>query len=207
MQRVESDICPNETKHIGRPFRHSMRLTVLALAAMSACSPTTTRELPPVDSGPTDYVENLPPGFSAQQVKTDLESALVERFGSGALKRALSAEGYVLSRHYQGLPPPMHPGEAHPQPIAAMLVLEKGVWHRVETGGSFRLLTSAQQQQWLAVLADIGPWAEPTFANPTCTDAGATYLIVSLPNRPFLLRAANCATPKSERLGLAAINL
>jgi hypothetical protein len=50
-------------------------------------------------------------------------------------------------------------------------------------------------------------WSEPTFANPTCTDAGATYLIVSLPNRPFLLRTANCATPKSERLGLAAINL
>ena len=82
-----------------------------------------------------------------------------------------------------------------------------GVWYRAETGGSLHPLTSGQQQQWLAVLADTGPWAEPTFANPTCTDAGATYLIVSLPNRPFLLRAANCATPKSERLGLAAINL
>ena len=75
------------------------------------------------------------------------------------------------------------------------------------TGGSFVPLTADQQQQWLDVLADTGPWAEPTYANPTCTDAGATYMIVSLPNRPFLLKAANCATPKSERLGLAAINL
>ena len=184
-----------------------MRLPVLAVAALSACSPTTTPELPPVQSGPTDYVENLPPGFSAQQVKTDLEGAIVERFGSAALKRASSAEAYVLSRHYQGLPPPMRPGEAPPLPLAALLILEQGVWYRAETGGSFHPLTSGQQQQWLAVLADTGPWAEPTFANPTCTDAGATYLIVSLPNRPFLLRAANCATPKSERLGLAAINL
>ena len=184
-----------------------MRLTVLAIAAISACSPTSTRELPPVESGPTDYVENLPAGFSAQQVKADLESVIVQRFGSPALKRALSAEGYVLSRHYQGLPPPMRPGEGHPPPIAALLMIEQRIWYRAETGGSFRPLTTAQQQQWLAVLADTGPWAEPTFAQPTCIDAGATYLIVSLPNRPFLLRAANCATPKSERLGLAAINL
>lgn len=184
-----------------------MRIPVLAIAALFACSPTTVRELPPVQSGPTDHVENLPPGFSAQQVKTDLEAAIVERFGSAAFNRALSAEAYVLSRHYQGLPPPPPPGAAPPPPIAALLLLERGTWYRAETGGSFRPLTSDQQQQWLAVLADTGPWAEPTFAHPTCTDAGATYLIVSLPNRPFLLRAANCATPKSERLGLAAINL
>lgn len=38
-------------------------------------------------------------------------------------------------------------------------------------------------------------------------DPRATYLIVSIPNRPFLLRAARCAMPNSERLGLAAINL
>ena len=184
-----------------------MRIPVLALAALAACSPTTTGELPPVQAGPADYVEPLPPGFSAQQVKTDLEGAIVERFGSAALHRALSAEAYVLSRHYQGLPRPPQPGEAPPPPIAALLILERGVWYRAETGGSFRPLTSAQQQRWLAVLADTGPWAEPTFVPPTCTDAGATYLIVYLPNRPFLLRAANCATPKSERLGLAAINL
>jgi hypothetical protein len=42
---------------------------------------------------------------------------------------------------------------------------------------------------------------------PTCIDVGATYVIASLPNRPYLMHAANCATPKSERLGLAAINL
>jgi hypothetical protein len=184
-----------------------MRHFVLAVAALSACSPTTPRDLPSVPSGPTDYVEDLPPGFSAQEVKTDLEAAIVERFGAAALKRALSAEAYVLSRHYQGLPPPTPPGEPPPLPIAALLFLEQGVWYRAETGGSFRPLHPVEQQQWLAVLADTGPWAEPTFAHPTCTDAGATYLIVSLPNRPFLLRAANCATPKSERLGLAAINL
>ena len=184
-----------------------MRLFILAFAALSACAPAATRELPSVAAGPTDYVENLPAGFSAQKVKADLEAAIVERFGAPALKRALSAEAYVLSRHYQGLPQPPQPGSAPPLPIAALLILERDVWYRAETGGAFRPLTEGQQQQWLAALADTGPWAEPTFANPTCTDAGATYLIVSLPNRPFLLRAANCATPKSERLGLAAINL
>ena len=184
-----------------------MRLPLLALIALSACVPTTTHYPQPVASGPTDYVENLPPGFNAQQVKADLEAAIVERFGAAALKRAQSAEGYVLSRHYQGLPPPLPPGAASPLPIAALLIFEQNVWFRAETGGAFRPLTAAQQQNWLAALADTGPWAEPTYANPTCTDAGATYLIVSLPDRPFLLHAANCATPKSERLGLAAINL
>lgn len=167
----------------------------------------TTRELPPVASGPTDYVESLPAGFSARQVIVDLEAAVAQRFGPAALRRAQSAEGYVMSRHYQGLPPPMPPGSAPPLPIAALLILEQDTWYRAEAGGGFRPLTATQQQGWLAVLADTGPWAEPTYAHPTCTDAGATYLIASLSNRPFLLRAANCATPKSERLGLAAINL
>jgi hypothetical protein len=184
-----------------------MRLLIIIFAGLAACAPIATVEPPAVASGPTDHVENLPPGFSAQQVKADLEAAIVERFGSAALQRAHSAEGFALSRHYQGLPQPMPPDAAPPLPIAAMLILERNVWYRAETGGTFRPLTTAQQQQWLAVLADPGPWAEPTFAHPTCTDAGATYLVVSVPNRPFLLRAANCATPKSEQLGLAAINL
>jgi hypothetical protein len=184
-----------------------MRLSLLALIALSACAPTTTRDVPSVASGPTDRVENLPPGFNAQKIKADLEGAITERFGTAAIKRAQSAEGYVLSRHYQGLPQPSLPGGAPPLPIAALLIFEQNVWYRAETGGAFRPLTAAQQQNWLAALADTGPWAEPTYANPTCTDAGATYLIVALPNRPFLLRAANCGTPKSERLGLAAINL
>src|SRR5215210_6935087 len=84
----------------------SMCRFILALAALSACAPTTTHELRSVESGPTDYVENLPPNFSAQQVKADLEAAIVERFGVAALKRAQSAEAFVLSRHYQGLPQP-----------------------------------------------------------------------------------------------------
>jgi hypothetical protein len=184
-----------------------MRLFMLALAALSGCTPATMRNLRPVGSAPTDYVESLPRGFDAQQVKADLERAIVERFGAAALKRAQSAEAYVLSRHYQGLPQPILPGQDPPLPIAALMIFERNVWYRAERGGVFRPLTRAQEQQWLAVLADTGPWAEPTFANPTCTDAGATYLIASLPDRPFLLRAANCATPKSERLGLAAINL
>jgi hypothetical protein len=184
-----------------------MRLPILALAALAACAPMTTEDLRPVAPGPTDYVERLPAGFNAQQVKADLENAIVERFGAAALKRAQSAEAYALARHYQGLAQPPRSGEPPPLPIAALLMLERNVWYRAETGGAFRPLTASQQQQWLAALADTGPWMEPTFANPTCTDAGATYLIVSLPNRPFLLHAANCATPKSERLGLAAINL
>jgi hypothetical protein len=184
-----------------------MRLSIVLLAALSACAPAPIEVLPPVASGPADYVEDLPPDFSAQKVKADLEAAIVERFGAAALKRALSSEAYVLSRHYQGLPPPPTPGAPPPLPIAAMLILERGVWYRAETGGTFQPLRAAQQQEWLTALADTGPWSEPTYANPTCTDGGATYLIVSLPNRPYLLRAANCATPKSERVGLAAINL
>ena len=183
------------------------RSCLLLLLALSACAPARTRDLAPVAAGPTDFVEKLPPGFSAQNVKADLEAAIVERFGATALKRALSSASYAMSRHYQGLPQPQPPGAPPPPPIAALLMMEKGVWYRAGTGGAFRPLTPAQQQEWLAALADTGPWAEPTYANPTCTDAGATYLIVYLPNRPYLLRAANCATPKSEKLGLAAINL
>jgi hypothetical protein len=185
-----------------------MRISILVLAALSACTGAPVGVLPPpVAPGPADYVEDLPPGFSAQKVKSDLEAAIVERFGAAALQRALSSEAYVLSRHYQGMPPPPTPGAGPPLPIAAMLMLERGVWYRAETGGTFRPLNAAQQKEWIGILADTGPWSEPTYANPTCTDAGATYLIAALPDRPFLLRAANCATPKSERFGLAAINL
>lgn len=192
---------------MGSSFALGRAMLLLVSAALSACAPVSPRDLSPVGAGPTDNVENLPAGFNAMEVKSDLEAAIVQRFGAAALKRAQSAEAYVLSRHYQGLPQPTLPGAAPPLPIAAMLILERNVWYRAESGGSFRPLSAGQQQSWLSALADTGPWAEPTFANPTCTDAGATYLIVSLPNRPFLLRAANCATPKSERLGLAAINL
>jgi hypothetical protein len=177
------------------------------LSACTAAAPTAPPGLPPVAAGPTDYVEPLPPGFDAMTAKADLEAGVVARFGAAALGRALSSEAYVLSRHYQGMAPPPEPGAPPPLPIAALLMLERGVWYRADTGGAFKPLTAEQQRQWLAVLADTGPWAEPTYANPTCTDAGATYVIASLPNRPYLLHAANCATPKSERLGLAAINL
>ena len=185
-----------------------MRRLLFACAALSACKPTATREMRSPTSGPTDYVEQgLPTGSITAKVKVDLEEAIVERFGSAALERAQSSEAYVLSRHYQGLPPQQQQGAAESLPIAAILIMERGDWLRGETGGVFRPLTSAQARQWLAALSDAGPWDEPTFAYPTCTDAGATYLMVSVPNRPFLLRAANCATPKSERLGLTAINL
>ncbi len=184
-----------------------MRSFLPLLAALAACSLQPPTSVPPVQAGPADHVEALPPGFSARQVKADLEAAIVERFGQAAFSRALSSEAYVMSRHYQGLPPPVRPGEPEPLPIAALLFLERGTWYRAGTGGSFSPLDPRQQQEWLEILADTGPWAEPTYAHPSCTDAGATYLVVSLPNRPYLLRAANCATPRSERLGLAAINL
>jgi hypothetical protein len=185
-----------------------MRRLLFACAALSACTPSATREIEGLAAGPTEYFEQgLPRGFSAEKVKVDLEEAIVARFGSAALKRAQSSEAYVLTRHYQGLPPPPEQGAPEPLPIAAILIRERGDWLRGDTGGSFRPLTSAQTELWLAALSDTGPWGEPTLAYPTCTDAGATYLMVSMPNRPFLLRAANCATPKSERLGLAAVNL
>lgn len=186
----------------------SFLIAVTAGALASCAVAPNTADLPAVTAGPADYVEPLPPGFSAQKVKADLDAAIIERFGEQAWKKAQSAEAWVMSRHYQGLaPPPAYPGAPPPPPIAALLMLERGTWYRAKTGGSFEPLTQTQQEQWLAELARTDAWSEPTYANPTCTDAGATYLIVSIPNRPFLLRAANCATPNSERLGLAAINL
>ena len=120
-----------------------MRILITALA-LSACAPTASKEAASVETGPTDQVEELPPGFSAQKVKADLEAAIVKRFGAEALKRAQSAEGYVLSRFYQGLPPPP-PTDGAPQlPIAALLILDRNVWHRAETGGAFRPLTTRE---------------------------------------------------------------
>lgn len=92
-------------------------------------------------AGPTDDIERaLPPGLSAEKVKADLEDAVVERFGSAALKQAQSAEAYVLSRHYQGLPPQQQQGAAEPLPSAAILIMERGDRLRGETGGVFRRL-------------------------------------------------------------------
>lgn len=173
----------------------------------SGCVQTPGHRSPDILSSSADQVETLPPGVILHKVRADLEAAIVERFGSAALKRAQFAEGYVLSRHYQGLPPPPSSTGTPRLPVAAILIFEQGKWFKAETGGGFQPLTAAQLRQWLVVLADTAPWIEPAYANPTCTDAGATYLIVSVPERPFLIRAANCAMPKSEGLGLAAINL
>jgi len=68
-----------------------MRALILVTGLLSACAPTATAPLRPLASAPTEYVEPLPADFSGQQVKTELEAAVVERFGLAALTRTQSA--------------------------------------------------------------------------------------------------------------------
>ena len=86
--------------HGSCPNMRSLLITAAAAALASCAVAPNTADLPSLAAGPTDYVEPLPPGFSAQKVKADLDAAIIKRFGEQAWKKAQSAEAWVMSRHY-----------------------------------------------------------------------------------------------------------
>ena len=169
-----------------------------AVAALWACAPAV-----PV-AQPVAASEEVIPGFDAERVRTDLQKTARERFGDALTDRALASPAYLLSKHYMGLAPPpiVQPDGSYkyPDPPMAMLIRENGQW-LAATATGFRRAKPDQATAIDAMIADRAFWAEPAWAQPGCTDAGGSLLMLKAPQRARIVRQGACgATQHTERL-------
>ena len=173
-------------------------IALAAAGALSACAPTVPA------AAPVATPEAIPAGFDAQRVHSDLETTARQRFGDALTDRALASPVYLLSKHYMGLPPPpiVQPDGSYkyPDPPMAMLIRDNGQW-LVATATGFRLAKPDKSAAIDAIIADPAFWAEPAWAQPGCTDAGGSLLMLKLPSRSQIVRQGACgATQRTERL-------
>jgi len=81
-----------------------------------------------------------------------------------------------------------------------MLIRENGQW-LAATATGFRPVKPEKAARIDAVLADPAFWAEPAWAQPGCTDAGGSLLMLKVPQRAQIVRQGACgATQRTERL-------
>ena len=175
-----------------------MRLSIALAAALAACAPAV-----PV-AQPVTTPEDVIPGFVPERVRSDLETTARQRFGDALTDRALASPTYLLSKHYMGLAPPpiVQPDGSYkyPDPPMAMLSRENGQWLAATTIG-FRAISPQKAAAIDAMLADPAFWAEPAWAQPGCTDAGGSLLMLKVPQRARIVRQGACgATQRTERL-------
>jgi hypothetical protein len=142
--------------------------------------------------------------FDAERVRGDLETTARARFGDALTDRALASAAYLFSKHYMGLPPPpvLQPDGSYkdPEPPMAMLIRENGQW-LAATATGFRAANPAKAEEIDALLADPAFWAEPAWAQPGCTDAGGSLMMLKVPRRAPVVRQGACgATKRTERL-------
>jgi hypothetical protein len=174
-----------------------------AAAALCSCT-AVPRPTPAVEVGAQDA------GFDGSAVRTDLESSARMRFGEALVTRALAAETHLFAKHYFGLaPPPVRQPDGSfkdPEPPTAMLIREDGRWMAAAVGG-LRAVADDKAAAIDAAIADPAFWNEPVSARATCTDAGASLLLLRTPKRQALVRKGTCgATQRTERLIFAALN-
>ena len=176
----------------------TIRIALLLAATLSACAPAV-----PV-SQPVATPEAIPPGFDVERVRSDLETTARQRFGDALTDRALASPTYLFSKHYMGLPPPpiLQPDGTYkdPEPRMAMLIRENGQWLAATSMG-FRAVNPEKAAAIDAMIADAAFWAEPAWAQPGCTDAGGSLLMLKVPQRARIVRQGACgATQRTERL-------
>ena len=174
------------------------RLLIVLAAALSACAPAV-----PV-AQPQATPEAIPPGFDPERVRSDLETTARQRFGDALTDRALGSPTYLFSKHYMGLAPPpvLQPDGSYKdrEPPMAMLIRENGQW-LAATATGFRPAKPEAATAIDAMIADRAFWAEPAWAQPGCTDAGGSLLILKVPQRARIVRQGACgATQRTERL-------
>jgi hypothetical protein len=179
-------------------MQRTFPIALAAAAALSACAPTVPA------AAPVASPEVIPLGFDAQRVRTDLETTARQRFGDALTDRALASPVYLLSKHYMGLPPPpiVQPDGSYkyPDPPMAMLIRDNGQW-LAATATGFRPAKPDKAAAIDAITADPAFWAEPAWAQPGCTDAGGSLLMLKLPPRGAIVRQGACgATQRTERL-------
>lgn len=172
-------------------------------AALSACAPAV-----PV-APPVATTEAIPPGFDPQRVRSDLETTARQRFGDALTDRALASQAFLLSKHYIGLAPPpiVQPDGSYkyPDPPMALLIRENGRW-MAATAAGLRPAKPEQAATIDAIIADPAFWAEPAWAEPGCTDAGGSLLMLKVPRRAPIVRQGACgATQRTEQLVFLAL--
>ena len=182
-------------------------LLVAATAALSACAPAPPAPVPAaVLARPLDSIQ---PGFRPAEVRGDLEATARQRFGDALTDRALASDTYLFAKHFVGLAPPpiVEPDGSYryPPPPMAMLIRENGQW-LAATAAGFRAVSADKAAAIDALVRNAAFWSEPDYAEPGCTDAGASLLMLKAPPRPVVVRRGACGrTALTERLVFLAL--
>ena len=148
--------------------------------------------------------------FVRQTTEQDLLWSAKQRFGEAMVRRALGASIYIFAKHYQGMLPPPPPNAGpdwrYPEPPVAILISENGQWLAATPDG-FRQARPDKTPEVERILADPVFWAEPEWAPPGCTDAGASLLLIRVPRKSEIVRSATCgSTGRSEALVFHALD-
>jgi hypothetical protein len=179
----------------------TLSLAVLSACMVAACVPIVV-PLPPkermIPTGPPPEV--LQPGYRPAEFEQDLFATARERFGLESVRRALGADTYVFAKFYHGMLPPPRPGDPPYKPPMALLIRENGQWFAATPTG-FRPAKAEAVPQLEALLANRAFWAAPNWTGPRCTDAGASLLMLKVPNRAEIIRHGTCGeTQPTEHL-------
>jgi hypothetical protein len=130
-------------------------------------------------------------GYRPAEFEHDLLATARDRFGEANVRRALAAPTYVFAKFYHGMLPPPQPGDPPYKPPMALLMRENGQWFAATATG-FRPATANAVPKLEALLADRAFWATPNWTGPGCTDAGASLLMLKVPNRAEIIRHGTC---------------
>ena len=188
-----------------------MRLLLFPLLMLAACAPVRPVRTAdaPLTIPTTPAPESINPGFDKAAVEADLLASARQRYGEALVRRAIAAPAFLLTKHYPGMMPPPPPDAGpnwrYPEPPVSMLFREGDGWLAVTPEG-VRPARPDKLVEIEAIIADTAFWAEPEYAEPGCTDAGASLLMLKLPDRPRVTRRSSCgATQEGERLVFRAL--
>ncbi|HXH53608.1 MAG TPA: hypothetical protein VNH53_09315 [Sphingomicrobium sp.] len=184
------------------------QLLPLVLAALPACTAVPAapvERIIPAEPPP----ERIEWGFDKEATEYALLTSARAEFGETAVLRALAARTYLITKHYPGMRPPPPPDAGpnwrYPEPPTAMLIRESGGW-LAATATGFRAARAEAVARIEAILADRAFWAEPEWAQPGCTDSGASLLMLKVPGRAEIIRRPSCGeTGRGEKLVFAAL--
>lgn len=181
-------------------------VAVIAVVLAACAAPISTaapkaRALP--SAAPTQQ-QRMNADLVRQTTEQDLLWSALKLFGEPLVRRALAADAYIFAKHYPGMLPPPPPDAGpdwkYPEPTTAVLWVEDGSWLAASPQG-IRQARADKIQELRQILSSELFWAEPVWAPPRCTDAGASLLLAKIPGRREVVRSATCGgTGQSELL-------
>ena len=183
-------------------------LLSLALAACAPVAPVAVAD-PPLVIPQSPPPQSIEAGFNRAEVESNLLASARARYGEALVRRAIAAPAFLFTQHYPGMLPPPPPDSGpdwrYPEPPVAMLFRENGQWLAATPAG-VRPARPDKLSEIEAILTDPAFWAEPEYAQPGCTDAGASLLMLKMPDRPRITRRSACgATQRGEHLVFRAL--